>query len=90
MNIRTVHLLKLINDLAQSHSVVLDLTLESGENTVAKSEFLRHVGFSPTIVVEFKLRRDTTVEISTRNVKRIEIGNVVTSNLVGTDQKLNL
>lgn len=60
------------------------------ENTRPKSNLLVQIFLSKTVVTELELRRPDVLQVGVEDTKRIEISDVMTSNLVGSDEQLNL
>jgi hypothetical protein len=90
ISIPTVHPLELIDDLAKSHLVVLDLASESWQDTSTKLEGSAQVLLGPAVIVELQLRWDLVREVGVGDVQRVEVGNVVASDLVSANEELDL
>lgn len=54
------------------------------------AHLLLEVGLGPAVVLQLKLRRSVGREIGIENTKGIEVGGVVASDLVSSDEELNL
>jgi len=56
----------------------------------SKTHLLVQVGISPSVVLESELSRTLSGKIGVEDTERVEVGDVVTSNLVGSDEELDL
>jgi hypothetical protein len=71
--------------LAQRHFAVLGDFVETWKY-ILDGNLLLQVLFRPSVVVKFQLGRGNGIEISVGDMKRVEVGNVVTADLVSTDE----
>lgn len=55
-----------------------------------KAHLLIEVGLSPSIVLELELSGSVWRKVGVEDAQRVEVGGVVASNLVGSDEELNL
>ena len=60
------------------------------ENTRPKSNLLIQIFLGKAVVAEFELRRPDILQVGVEDTQRIEISDVMASNLVGSDEQLNL
>ena len=85
----TVHGLQLVDDLAQGHFAVLSDVVKTWKHLL-DGNLLLQILFSPAVVVQLQLGRSSSIEIGVGDVKRVKVGNVMASDLVSTDEELNL
>jgi hypothetical protein len=85
----TVHLLQALNDLSQSH--LLDPSLqEPRQDPRSEVELFGQVLFRPPVMLEVELGHSAAIEVGIEDSERVELGNVVSSDLVSTDEELDL
>jgi len=84
----TVGLLADLDDLSQSSLVAT--VGKSGEDTGAESELTVKVSLSEAVVSKSELLRGLDLGVTKGDLQRISLGSSVTTDLVGTDEKLDL
>jgi len=75
--------------LAQGHFAVFGNFVEAGKNLL-DGNLLFQILLCPSVVVELELWWSERVKIGVGDVERVKVSNVVTSDLVSTDEELNL
>jgi hypothetical protein len=56
----------------------------------AATNLLVEVGLCPSVVGEFELGRSVRAQVGVKDAERVEVSSVMTTNLVRSDEKLDL
>lgn len=88
-NGHTVYALAQFYDLPKRHSFTI-LCREVWEDTRSKCDLFVQVAFRETISAKLELRRVMITEIGVEDTQWVEICDMMTADLVCTDEKLNL
>jgi hypothetical protein len=85
----TVDLLAGLDDLAKGHLLLTGL-LEAREDTGTELELLVEILLGPAVVLDGKLGRHGRIEVGLVDTERVEVGDVVSTDLESTDEELDL
>lgn len=86
---RTVDTLHGLDDISNRHFCNSSV-LEVGKNTGTSRDLSVQVFFCPPIVLQCQFNRRLTAQIGVENAERVQLCLVVSADLVGSDEQLNL
>lgn len=87
--IRTVDTLERLDDLAERHRLAV-VTGEMRQDTGAERDLLAQVALRKAVVRELELGRVGAAEVGVEDAERVELGNVVSADLVRAHEQLDL
>lgn len=86
----TVHPLQFLNDLPNGHLVPRDGPDEPRENGRIELDLLFEILLCPSIVLQPEFWWGVGVEVGVGDTEGVEVGNVVSADLVRADEELDL
>ena len=85
----TVHALAKLDNLSQRHGFPV-LGGKVRQDTRSESDLLIQITFGEAISTEFEFRRGSIAQVGVEDTQGIKVGDMMTSDLVGPNEKLYL